>query len=74
MHWRTSKDLQFILQLNLASVGDATGSVGRSHYSDEVSVKEMERRALVIPSNVFLNNSAQVEDDERRNDKIITCK
>lgn len=33
--------------------GDATGSVGRSHSSDEVSVMEMERRALVIQSQYF---------------------
>ena len=34
-------------------MGDATGSVGRSHSSDEVSVMEMERRASVIQSQYF---------------------
>jgi hypothetical protein len=53
----SSKDLQFILQLNLAKAGDATGSVGRSHSSEEVSVMEMERRASVIQSELFLNNT-----------------
>jgi hypothetical protein len=55
-------------------MGDATGSVGQSRSSEKVSVMGMERRALVIQSNVFLNNSAPAEDDERRNDKIITGK
>jgi hypothetical protein len=38
-------------------MGDATGSVGRSHSSDEVSVMGMERRASVIQSELFLNNT-----------------
>jgi hypothetical protein len=32
---------------------DVTGSVGQSHSSEEVSVMGMERRALVIQSNIF---------------------
>ena len=34
-------------------LGDVTGSVGRSHSSDEVSVMGMERRASVIWSYYF---------------------
>ena len=52
---------------------DVAGSVGQSHSSEEVSVMGMERRALVIQSK-FLNNSVKSEDDERRDDKIITDK
>ena len=56
-----------------AKPGDVTGSVGQSHSSEEVSVMGMERRALIIQSNYF-NNSGYSEDDERRDDKIITGK
>jgi hypothetical protein len=34
-------------------MGDVSGSVGRSHSSEEVSVMDMERRASVIWSYYF---------------------
>lgn len=34
--------------------GEATGSVGRNHSSEEVSVMEMERRVSVIWSKYFI--------------------
>jgi hypothetical protein len=53
-------------------VRDAKGSVGRSHSSDEVSVMEMERRASVIQSNYFKTTLNYLEEDDERNDKVIT--
>jgi hypothetical protein len=37
----------------LLQTGEATGSVGRGHSSEEVPVMGMERRALVIQSQYF---------------------
>ncbi|MBX3257687.1 MAG: hypothetical protein KF862_26400 [Chitinophagaceae bacterium] len=54
-----------------AKSGEATGSVGRSHISEEVFVMKAERRASVIWSNYFETTRPGGNDDER-NDKIIT--
>jgi len=40
--------------------------------SDEVSVMEMERRASVIQSNYFKTTLNYLEEDDERNDKVIT--
>jgi retron-type reverse transcriptase len=45
--------LQYYCNSILTQSGDATGSVGRSHSSDEVFVMKMERRTSVIQSNYF---------------------
>ena len=51
---------------------DAKESVGRSHSSNEVSVMGMERRASVIQSKYFKTTPKLMEEDDERNDKIIT--
>jgi hypothetical protein len=50
---------------------DATGSVGRSHSSDEVSVMGMERRASVIWLYYFETTVVKKWKDNKRNDKIV---
>jgi hypothetical protein len=66
----SSKDIQFILQLNFRHRRrEATRSVGRSHSSDEVFVMKVERRASVIQSQYF--ETTQKENDDKRNDKVI---
>jgi len=54
-------------------VGDAKESVGRSRSSGEVPVMGMERRASVIQSNYFKTTPELWEEDDERNDKVITC-
>ena len=58
-YWRTVRQKTYSSYCNSISIksGNTTGSVGQSHSSDEVSVMEMERRALVIQSELFLNNT-----------------
>jgi hypothetical protein len=49
-----------------AKSGEATRSLGRSHSSEEVFVKKMERRTSVIQLEVFCNNPGLGEEDERK--------
>jgi hypothetical protein len=53
----SSKDYSSYRNSILSKIGKATRSVGRSHISDEVFVMKMERRASVIQSKLFLNNT-----------------
>ncbi len=58
------------MKLNSIKIGDAPRSAGQSLSSDEISVMDMERGALVIQSDYF--ETTLKKDDDKRNDKVIT--
>jgi RNA-directed DNA polymerase len=52
-------------------MGEATGSVGRSHSRDEFFVMKMDRRASVIRSKYFITTIKQWEDCKRKMTKSL---